>query len=113
MSMEAREESIAWQMGSVKSTISWNMRAMWSAKPSLKCRASGTFEKPQKFLNSLQMWRRRIRRDGEDFLKDEGGKETGKRIIPFASEALVKGRGIIEEYPDSQKRYLLRISDDI
>ena len=32
-----------------------------------------------------------IRRDGTDFLEDEGGKESGKRIVPFAAEMLVKG----------------------
>ena len=39
-----------------------------------------------------------IRRDGEDFLQDEGGKEAGKRVIPFPAKTLVKG--VIENRRD-------------
>lgn len=31
-----------------------------------------------------------VRRDGENLLEDEGGKEAGKGVIPFAPKMLVK-----------------------
>ncbi len=34
--------------------------------------------------------KKRVRRDWENLLEDEGGKEVGKGMIPFASKMLVK-----------------------
>lgn len=81
-----------------------NMNSIWPEKPSLKhikSGASGTLENSQKSLSSLTYVKKKdkkIRRDGEYFLKYKGGEETGKWIILFASEVMVKG--VIEDRRD-------------
>ena len=48
-------------------------------------------EIPQFLTDVEQKNKKGVRRDGENLLKYESGKEAGKRIIPFAAEALIKG----------------------
>lgn len=75
VSMEAREESIARQMGSVKSTICWNINSILrkSCLKRVKREASGTLEKPQKPFNSLQRERRRMSREAVGMEKSYEG----------------------------------------
>ena len=68
----AREESMSWQMGSVKSTICRNMSSMKGSKfcrNLVKSGASGTLEKPQKSRSSLHSERKRISRESEGMEK--------------------------------------------
>lgn len=60
-------------------------------------------EIPEFFAEMQQKNKQGIRRDGEDFLEDESGKETGKGIIPFAAETLVKG--VVKGGRDKQGKY--------
>lgn len=118
------------------------MNSIWPEKPSLKhikSGASGTLENSQKSLSSLTYVKKKdkkIRRDGEYFLKYKGGEETGKWIILFCVRGDGKRRyrrqkGQIQRYrnvpqgaekrkvyrprayPCILKRYLLMKSDDI
>ena len=56
--------------------------------------ASGTLKAaklPEFPAKSKEKEQKGIRRDGKDFLKDESGKETFKRVIPLSAQMLVKG----------------------